>query len=80
MHDQIRLLNALAPDLLLGNLLLDVITAHNKLVADHDSLVDQHNALLAHLDTANAAGIGNGNAAAYGATQSGASAPALGSL
>lgn len=28
-------------------------------------LIGQHNALLAHLDSANVAGVGNGNVAAY---------------
>jgi hypothetical protein len=31
-------------------------------------LINQHNALLAHLDTANVTGIGNANAATYSVT------------
>lgn len=47
----------------LGQVIEDLINAHNDLRA-------QFVALLAHLDTANVAGIGNGNAAAYGPTVS----------
>ena len=53
----------------MGTLIDDLITKYNNLVA-------QYNALLAHLDTANVAGIGNTNAANY----SGSAAPVLGSL
>lgn len=40
----------------------------NDLITQHNDLVSKYNALLAHLDTANVAGIGNGNVAAYGET------------
>ena len=50
----------------LGTTLNDLITQFNLMVTQHNSLVTQHNALLAHVDTGNVAGIGNGNAAAYG--------------
>lgn len=43
-----------AHDVQLGQVIADLIT--------------QHNALLVHLDTANVAGVGNGNAAAYSVT------------
>lgn len=53
----------------LGTLLQDLITNYN-------AMTTKYNALLAHLDTANVAGIGNTNAATYAAV----AAPTLGSL
>jgi hypothetical protein len=64
----------------LGTLLFDLIAAHNQLEADHNTLRTQYEALLAHLDTADVAGIGNANAATYGTAASTATAPLLGSL
>jgi hypothetical protein len=66
-------------DLKLGNLLFDLIAAHNQLEADFNALQSKYEALLAHLDTADVAGIGNANAATYGAAGSTATAPLIGS-
>ncbi len=80
----IQFLNSLGSqtgdDLKLGNLLFDLIAAHNQLKADHNALQAQYAALLAHLDTADVAGIGNANVATFGAAASTASAPLIGSL
>ena len=51
----------------LGQTIDDLVQNYNALKADHDALVVKYAALLAHLDTANVAGIGNANAATYGA-------------
>ncbi len=48
-------------------------TYHAQLGTLLNELITNYNALLAHLDTANLTGIGNANAATYGA-------PTLGSL
>lgn len=91
LREAFRALDAMVPDIHLGTLLFDLVAAHNKLESDHNALVTEHhslllehNALLAHLDTANVAGIGNGNAAAYGVAAtvvaSTATAPVIGSL
>jgi hypothetical protein len=55
-------LNQMAPaahDASLGDCLYDLLNAYN-------DLAGKYNALLAHLDTANVAGIGNANAATFG--------------
>ena len=49
----------------LGMTLDQMITDHNALRADYVALEAKFAALLAHLDTANVAGIGNANAATY---------------
>lgn len=66
-------------DVKLGNLLFAMMAAHNQFKADFNALKAKYAALLAHLDTANVAGTGNGNAAAFGAATSTASAPLIGS-
>jgi len=79
----IRALNNLAPeagDLKLGNLLTAIITAHNQLQADHNTLRAQYQALLAHVDAGNVTGLGNAHVANYSAAASVASAPPVGSL
>ena len=48
-----------------GATLQDIITQFNLLVVQHLSLVTEHNALLAHLDTAAVTGIGTANVATY---------------
>jgi len=50
----------------LGAVCVDLITQVNYLVADIANLRTKYQALLAHLDTANVAGIGNANVATYG--------------
>ena len=75
-------LNALAPeagDVRLGNLLIAMIAAHNRLQADHNTLRAQHQALIAHMDAGNVAGLGNA-LANYSAAASAAAAPTVGSL
>jgi hypothetical protein len=52
----------------LGDVIEDLITNYNALQASHADLLTKYAALLAHLDTANVAGIGNTNAATYGST------------
>jgi hypothetical protein len=79
----IQSLNSLAPeagDLKLGNLLTAIITAHNQLQADHNTLRAQYQALLAHVDAGNVAGLGNAHVANYSAAASAAAAPTVGSL
>jgi len=49
----------------LGDVLEDLITNYNALQADFAALKTKYVALLGHLDAANVAGIGNGNATAY---------------
>jgi len=64
-------LNRLAPaarDAHLGDVIEDLITNHNLLLASYNDLQTKYDALLAHLDTANVTGIGNANAATYGET------------
>jgi hypothetical protein len=64
-----------------GNLLLSIITAHNALQAEHDSLTSQYQALLGHLDIGNVTGLGNQHVANYSKTRSPAAATSpVGSL
>lgn len=51
----------------LGDIVNDLITNYNLLQASYAALAAKYGALLAHLDTANVAGIGNANVATYGA-------------
>ena len=60
-----------------GSVLTDLITGLNLLAAKYDAFVVKHNALMAHLDTANVAGISNTNAATYPAVASGVNVAAL---
>jgi hypothetical protein len=79
----IQALNALAPeagDVRLGNLLIAMIAAHNQLQADFNAFRGQHQALLAHMDAGNVAGLGNAHVANYSAAASVAAAPTVGSL
>ena len=64
---------------MLGQTLADLIDAVNSLTSSYNALVAEHNALLAHLDSANVAGIGNANAATYGGSNSTVNVGALGS-
>jgi hypothetical protein len=50
----------------LGDVVYDLLNAYNTLVAAHNTLATAYNNLLAHLDTANVAGIGNANTSSYG--------------
>jgi hypothetical protein len=78
----IQALNGLAPeagDVRLGNLLIAMIAAHNRLQADHNALRAQHQALIAHMDAGNVAGLGNAHVANYSAAASAAAAPTVGS-
>ena len=59
-RDRLNRLNPVAAKAKLGDVIYDLIAAHNALAA-------QYNTLLAHLDTANVAGIGAANAATYAA-------------
>jgi hypothetical protein len=80
----VRALNALAPeagDVRLGTLIINLITQYNALQADMVALRTKYNALLAHIDTGNVAGIGNTNVANFGqAALTSAAASMLGSL
>jgi hypothetical protein len=79
----VRALNALAPeagDVRLGNFLIAIVTAHNQLQADHNALRAQYQALIAHMDAGNVAGLGNAHVANYSAAASVAAAPTVASL
>jgi hypothetical protein len=52
----------------LGQVIEDLITNYNALQASYAALATKYGTLLAHLDTANVAGIGAANAATYGVT------------
>jgi hypothetical protein len=83
LYKPIQSLNSLAPeagDLKLGNLLMAIIAAHNQLQTDHNTIRAQYQALIAHMDAANVAALGNQHVANYSAAASAASAPAVGSL
>lgn len=56
----------IANEVQLGQVLEDLIVNYNALQASYAGLVTKYELLLAHLDTANVAGIGNANAATYG--------------
>jgi hypothetical protein len=76
-------LNDITPtvsDVKLGNLLVAMIAAHNQLQADLNAFRGQHQALLAHMDAGNVAGLGNAHVANYSAAASAATAPTVGSL
>ena len=60
-------MNPAARDAALGDVCNDLITNYNALQASFAALQAKYELLLAHLDTANVAGIGNANAATYGA-------------
>ena len=79
----VRALNAIAPeagDVRLGTLLMNLISSHNQLLADHNFLQAKYAALLTHMDVANVAALGTAHAATYGTGVSAASAPTVGSL
>lgn len=77
----IKRLNNLTPgakSAKLGQVIEDLIVNYNALQASHADLLTKYAALLAHLDTANVAGIGNANVATYGsAVASGAAIKTL---
>jgi len=59
LRDELNRMTPGARDAFLGDVVYDLINMVNQQAA-------QINGLLAHLDTANVAGIGNANAATYG--------------
>ena len=61
VQDHLNRMNPTAAEAALGDWLYALTNQFNTLQA-------KYNALLAHLDTANVAGIGNTNVATYGAT------------
>lgn len=58
-QDRLNRMNPTAADAHMGDVVYDLINAHNDLRTKYE-------ALLAHLDTANVAGIGNTNVTTYG--------------
>ena len=60
-QDQLNRMNPASAHASLGSVVYDLINAHNDLRAKYE-------ALLAHVDTANVAGLGTANTATYGAT------------
>jgi hypothetical protein len=83
LYKTIQALNSLAPeagDVRLGTLLMNLISSHNQLLADHNFLQAKYAALLTHMDVANVAALGTAHAATYGAAASVAAAPTVGSL
>ena len=57
-----------------------IIAAHNQLTADHNALQAKYAALLTHMDAANVAALGTAHAATYSTGVSAATAPTVGSL
>jgi len=66
LQEQLNRLAPAARDAHLGDVIEDLITNYNLLQASYVALGTKYAALLAHLDTANVAGIGNTNVATYG--------------
>lgn len=73
-QDHLNRMNPAAHGARLGDVQNDLITNYNLLQASFAALQAKYGLLLAHLDTANVAGIGNGNAAAYGVPATAAAA------
>jgi hypothetical protein len=59
-------MNPVAKEVKLGHLLEDVLVNYNALQVTCAALQAKYELLLAHLDTANVAGIGAANVATYG--------------
>ncbi|HEX7906769.1 MAG TPA: hypothetical protein VF534_01570 [Paraburkholderia sp.] len=67
----IKRLNNLTPgakSAQLGQVIEDLLVNYNALQASHADLLTKYTALLAHMDTANVAGLGAAHSATYGST------------
>ncbi|SAK98716.1 hypothetical protein AWB80_07575 [Caballeronia pedi] len=66
LKERLNRMSPAAHDARLGDVIEDLITNYNKMQASFADLKTKYANLLAHLDTANVAGIGNTNASTYG--------------
>ena len=80
VQDELNRSMPASQDAKLGDQLAAMIAGYNQLRTDHNAMVTKYNALLAHIDVGNVAGIGNTNVTGFGAATTAAAAPLLGTL